>query len=120
MRAGGLTTIRVIQNIRVIRGKKCRVLRGRPRCPLPQDPHPRCLLPPPLLDALGHPADQGGIVAQDLADLLPLRVIAQSICKPFQPVLQIGQRNGLLFHRGPDLESLQKGQHIIDLPAHYP
>jgi len=78
------------------------------------------LLLAPSLDALRYPADQGGVVAQDLADFLALGVIAQSICKPFQPVPQIGQRNGLLFHRGPDLESLQKGQHIIDLPAHYP
>ncbi len=83
--------------------------------------HPKfAVLAPPLLHPLGDPADQRGVIPQDFADFLALRVIAQSICKPFQPLPQIGKRNGLFFHRWPHLESLQKGQHIIDLPAHYP
>ena len=74
---------------------------------------------PPLLDAIRNPAHQRGIRPQHFAYLLPFLIIAQPVCKPFQPLSHLRLRNGFTFHRRPHPESLQKGQHVIDIPAHY-
>ncbi len=74
----------------------------------------------PLFNPFRDPPYQRRVRPQHFAYLRALLCIAQSIREPFQAVLKVRLQNGLFFHRRSQLESLQKGQHIVKLPAHYP